>query len=106
MDFYKPGDSPAKVLHTSSKVLLDGAPVDVTDPFCDLPTKADFKILMTELKFELQKETQPLRDGLAALQVGGRRQKTMEAENKIVLLEGQRADTEAQDCDLKIRKTR
>lgn len=41
--------------------------MDVGDLFRSLPTRADLKVLMVELKMEIQKETRVIGDGLVAL---------------------------------------
>lgn len=52
----------------SSLVLMDGGLVEVGDLLRSLPTRADFKVLVAELKYELRGETQKIHTEVTALQ--------------------------------------
>lgn len=58
-------DPPAS--STSSAVLCDGVPVDVGELFRSLPSRADLKGLVVELKTEKHKETKAIRNKLLNL---------------------------------------
>lgn len=53
----------------SSRVLFDGALVDVGELFRSLPTRVDLKALVVDLKEEPQRETHQLQEKIAIIQI-------------------------------------